>query len=141
MAGSTFHVEIVTPQEKVFEGEVASVTVPGSVGPFQVLVNHAPIVTELEVGDIKVVNGGGEEFYFATSGGFAEMRNNRLSVISDSVETASAIDIQRAESSRIRASERIAAGRAHTEQVDIARAEAALARATNRLRVAGKFGR
>ena len=139
MAGSTFHVEIVTPQETVFDGEVVSVTVPGSVGPFQVLVNHAPIVTELEVGDIKVVDKSGQAFYFATSGGFAEMRNNRLSVISDSVENASTIDIQRAESSRVRASERIAAARAHTEQVDIVRAEAALARATNRLRVAGRF--
>ena len=50
-----FHVEIVTPQQVVYAGEVESVTLPGIVAPFQVLVNHAPILTALEIGDIKIV--------------------------------------------------------------------------------------
>ena len=136
----TFHVEIVTPQRMVFQGEVEAVTLPGVVAPFQVLFNHAPIVTELEAGDIKIIDGAGRDHHFATSGGFAEMRNNRLTVIAETVEAAEDIDIDRARRARTRAEERVHEARAaRNAEIDRARAEAALARAMNRISVAGRM--
>ncbi|MEO5928674.1 MAG: F0F1 ATP synthase subunit epsilon [Candidatus Kapaibacterium sp.] len=137
MADKTFHVEIVTPRSQVFSGEASMVTLPGVMGPFQVLYNHAPILTELEIGDIRIVGDGQREHHFATSGGFMEMNNNRLTVIAETVESAEAINAERAESARQRADERIHEGRReHNKEIDMVRAEAALARATNRLKVA-----
>src|SRR5512147_806666 len=107
MADNTYHVEIVTPRGMVFQGEVVAVTLPGSVAPFQVLRNHAPILTELEVGDIKVEESGKDDKHFATSGGFAEMKYNRLTVIAETVEPAEDIDVHRAEKARERAEERV----------------------------------
>ncbi len=141
MASRTFHVEIVTPQQTVFEGEAVAITLPGVLGPFQVLYNHAPIITELEVGDIRLVDAEEREHRFATSGGFIEMNHNRLSVIAETIEASSAIDVDRAERARVRAEERIREGHASRESgIDVTRAEAALARATNRLRIAGRVG-
>lgn len=139
MADKTFHIEIVTPRELVFSGEASLVTLPGVVAPFQVLVNHAPIVTQLEVGDIKVVTSDNQELHFATSGGFLEMNHNRMTVIAETAETASAIDSERAERAYRRAQERISEGRrTHDAAIDITRAEASLARAMNRLKISGR---
>ena len=138
MADSTLHVEIVTPRGVAYQGDVIAVTLPGAVAPFQVLRNHAPIVSELEVGDIKVEEAPNREMHFATSGGFAEVNNNRLTVIAETVEPASDIDVNRAERARQRAEDRVREARVnHDAEIDAARAEAALARATNRLKVAG----
>jgi F-type H+-transporting ATPase subunit epsilon len=135
----TFHVEIVSPQRMVYEGEAESVTLPGAVAPFQVLYNHAPILTELEVGDIKIVDGAGRETHIATSGGFAEVKVNRMSVVAEAAEVAPEIDVKRAEAARARALERVHEARQNPRgDVDIVRAEAALARATNRLAVADR---
>ena len=81
MADKTFHVEIVTPRSQVYSGEATMVTLPGIVSPFQVLYNHAPILTQLEVGDLKIVGPDQRETHFATSGGFVEMKDNQLTVI------------------------------------------------------------
>ena len=135
----TFHVEIVSPQRMVFEGEAESVTLPGTVGPFQVLVNHAPILSELEVGDIKIVDAAGHEIHIATTGGFAEVKDNKMSVLAEAAERSSEIDVHRAESARERAHERVtAARRDHRTDVDMDRAQIALARAMNRLAVADR---
>ena len=132
----TFHVEIVSPQRMVYEGEAESVTLPGSVAPFQVLYNHAPILTELEVGDIRIVDAAGHEVHVATSGGFAEVKENRMTVIAEAAEASSEIDPKRAEQARQRAMERVMAARQNPRSdIDMLRAEAALARATNRLKV------
>ncbi len=139
MAGKTFHIEVVTPRRIVFQGEALAVTLPGVVSPFQVLVNHAPLLTELEVGDLKIVDEKEHEHHFATSGGFAEVKNNVLTVIAETVESAEEIDVHRAERSRSRAETRIKEARAtHDRTVDMVRAEAALARSMNRLKVAGR---
>ena len=135
----TFSVEIVSPQRMVFQGEAESVTLPGVVAPFQVLYNHAPILTELEVGDIKVVDAQGRETHIATSGGFAEVRDNRMTVIAEAAEASTEIDTKRAERARERAAERVREARTNPRgDIDQIRAEAALARATNRLQVAAR---
>jgi F-type H+-transporting ATPase subunit epsilon len=137
MADKTFHIEIVTPRGMVYQGEVVSATIPGVVSPFQVLYHHAPILTELETGDIIVVDGANRTYHFATSGGFAEMKNNRLTVIAETVEPAGEIDTDRAERARQRAEQRVRDARVtHDAEIDAMRAEAALARAVNRLKVA-----
>ena len=137
MADKTFYVEIVTPKSQVFSGDATLVTLPGVMGPFQILYNHAPLLTQLEIGDIRIDGADGREHHFATSGGFVEMSNNRLTVIAETIEPAEEINVDRAERSRSRAEERVRQGRlAHDAAVDIARAEASLARATNRLRIA-----
>jgi F-type H+-transporting ATPase subunit epsilon len=135
----TFHVDIVSPTRQVFSGEAESVTLPGSVAPFQVLYNHAPILTELEIGDIKIVDAAGRETHIATTGGFAEVKENRMSILAEAAEAATEIDIKRAEAARLRAAERVQAARQNPRgDIDQIRAEAALARATNRLVVADR---
>jgi F-type H+-transporting ATPase subunit epsilon len=137
MADKTFHLEIVTPRAVVFQGEVISATLPGVLSPFQVLHNHAPILTGLETGDLIIVDAANKEHHYATSGGFAEMKKNHLTVIAETVEAASEIDAARAERARQRAETRVREARVvHDGTLDATRAEAALARALNRLKVA-----
>lgn len=139
MADKTFHVEIVTPRSQVYSGEATMVTLPGVMGPFQVLYNHAPILTQLEVGDLRIVGPDQREIHFATSGGFVEMSNNRMTVIVETIESASDIDVARAERAQSRAQERLQQARLHHDgSIDMARAEAALARSLNRIKVSGR---
>lgn len=135
----SFHVEIVSPHRKVYEGEAESVTLPGVVAPFQVLYNHAPILSELEVGDIRIVDAAGHEIHIATSGGFAEVKDNKVSVLAEAAEVASEIDVARAELARKRAAERVTEARLNPRgDIDMTRAQIALARAMNRLMVADR---
>lgn len=76
--------EIITPDKKVFEGEVSSVMVPGSKGRFQMLENHAAIVSTLINGTVKVKTSAGEES-FEVKGGVVEMLNNKVIILAESV--------------------------------------------------------
>ncbi len=87
-------VEIVTPQKTVFSGKAQSVTLPGSQAPFQVLINHAPIVSSLELGQIKIVDDNGNEILYATSDGFTEISNNVVSVLVETADSPNDIDIE-----------------------------------------------
>lgn len=78
------HLEIITPDKKVFEGEVSSVIVPGSKGRFQMLENHAAIISTLINGTVKVKTGSGEES-FEVKGGVVEMLNNKVIILAESV--------------------------------------------------------
>jgi F-type H+-transporting ATPase subunit epsilon len=129
-----FHVEIIAPNRVVYKDEVAAVSVPGTVGGFQVLYDHAPLVSSLEVGLIKVRDREGHDILFCTSGGFAEVRDNVMSVLVESAERSEEIDVQRARAARTRAELRL---RERKHDVDLVRAEAALRRSLNRLRLAG----
>lgn len=80
------HLEIITPDKKVFSGEISAVQVPGSKGSFSVLEYHAPIISTLEEGRIKVVERGAETFY-QISGGIIEVKNNNVYILAESVET------------------------------------------------------
>jgi F-type H+-transporting ATPase subunit epsilon len=87
-------VEIVTPQKTVFSGKAQSVTLPRSLAPFQVLFNHAPIVSSLELGQIKIVAEKGNELFYATSNGFTEVSKNVVSVLVETADTSTDIDIE-----------------------------------------------
>lgn len=79
-------VEIFTPESVVYRGKVRSITLPGTIGSFQVLYNHAPLISTLELGKVKVVDENGKEIYFVISDGFAEVKNNVVTVLVDSAE-------------------------------------------------------
>ena len=79
-------IEIVTPDTKIFEGEIKSVRVPGRKGSFQVLKDHAPIVSTLESGQVIMVDMDGKETVIGISGGVIEGKANRIILLADSVK-------------------------------------------------------
>ena len=78
-------IEIVTPDKKIFDGEIKSVRVPGRKGSFQVLKDHAPIVSTLENGSVIMVSPEGIETIYEITGGVIEVKANRIILLADSV--------------------------------------------------------
>jgi F-type H+-transporting ATPase subunit epsilon len=130
-----FHLEIITPSKVVFKDEATSLTAPGVLGSFQVLCDHAPFLSALEVGEMKVKDKNAKDTRYAVSGGFVEVKQNYVIVLADSAESVSEIDVDRAKASQARAEERL---RAKQENFDFERAHVSLARALNRLRISQK---
>jgi F-type H+-transporting ATPase subunit epsilon len=75
-------VELVTPQGKLFEDQAQAVTLPGATGSFQVLFNHAPIVSALDKGTVKIKQTGGEKRY-TIEGGFVEVSANKVAILAE----------------------------------------------------------
>ncbi len=78
-------IEIITPDEKIYEGQIKSVRVPGSKGSFQVLKDHAPIVSTLDNGPVIIVDHEGKELRFTISGGVIEVKMNNIILLAESV--------------------------------------------------------
>ena len=78
------YLEIITPDKKVFEGEVTLIQLPGSKGSFTILNNHAPIISTLEAGTVKVQDTSGKEQFFKINGGVVEQLSNKLVVLVES---------------------------------------------------------
>ena len=127
---SAFTLEIATPTRLLEAGEVSYIRCPGTDGSFGVMSGHREAVIELDVGEIKVTQGGKDLFY-STSGGFAEITKEKVQLLVETVEKADEIDSGRAEASLNRAKGRVSGA----DGSDSKRAEAALFRAVNRLRV------
>jgi F-type H+-transporting ATPase subunit epsilon len=130
-----FSLEIITPSKTAFIGQVTSITVPGVKGEFQVLLNHAPLMSNFEIGRIKLELPDGSEKILVTGGGVVEIVHNVVLLLADSIETPEEIDIQRAKNAAERAKKRLSD---REKEIDIPRAEISLARALNRLKYAGK---
>ncbi len=129
---ATFQLEIITAERELYSGEVASVTAPGTGGQLTILPNHAPLLTQLDPGEL-IIRGDGEPNLLAVTGGFLEVLGNRVVVLADAAEQPDEIDIERAESALKRAQERLA----HREEdIDFERAMRAVARSRARLGVA-----
>ena len=130
-------VEIVTAEKVVqVEEDIDVLIVPGSEGQLALLPRHAPLMTTLDVGEL-VFRRGGDETNFAVTGGFLEIRNDKVVVLADAAEPGDDIDITRAEEAKVRAEERLAnAAEDSASATDLARARAAMQRALLRLRVA-----
>jgi F-type H+-transporting ATPase subunit epsilon len=130
-----YKLSIVTPEKIVYEEDVSSIIAPGMVGYLGIMTDHAPIITSLKPGKLSVKDKSGNEIIFAISGGFLENSGNRCTVLADSAEFASDIDIERARGSLERAKQRVrnAAG-----DINIGRARDSYERAKNRLKVASK---
>lgn len=75
--------EIITPEEKVFEGEVTSVQLPGVTGKFEILNNHAPIISSLTKGRVRVIDTNNNTEHYDINGGVIEMQNNKVIVLAD----------------------------------------------------------
>ena len=104
---ATLKLEIVTPDAKVFSGEVDMVTLPGVEGEMGILPQHVPLMTQMSAGEI-IVRKGGEDFFLATGEGFVEITGDRVSVLTDMAIRAENIDEARAEEARRRAEARLA---------------------------------
>ncbi len=132
MAG--IRLDIVTAERQVYSDEVDVIVAPGIEGELAILPHHAPLMTTLQPGELRVKQGG-EEFSLAVSGGFLEVRPDRVTILADAAERAEEIDIARAEEAKLRAEEQL--GRPATE-VDSVRAEASLRRSLVRIKVGEK---
>ncbi len=135
MAG--IRLDIVTAERVVFSEEVDIILAPGAEGQLGILPHHAPLMTILQPGELRVRKGG-EEIPMAISGGFLEVRPDRVIVLADSAERAEEIDVARAEEAKRRAQERLAKP---APGVDTNRADIALHRALARLKVVEKAAR
>ena len=128
---NTIQLEIVTPTRILDEGQVSYVRCPGADGSFGVMANHIEGIIVLDVGEVKVRKDN-QEKYLSISGGYAEIMEDRLELLVESVEKSSEIDSERAEMSMERARTRKSE---QDPELNEARIEASLARALNRLRV------
>ncbi len=125
------HLEVVTPDKQLLSEDVDYVSAPGFEGEFGVLPGHIPYVSALRVGVLSYVKNGIRERIFV-SGGFAEVMDNRVTVLAESAERSEDIDLARAERARERAEQRLEQER-KGEKVDVTRAHAALQRAVMRI--------
>jgi F-type H+-transporting ATPase subunit epsilon len=126
------HLEVITPERKVYEDDVDMVIAPGSEGYLGILPHHAPLLTALGPGEFRVQKGGVEEV-LAVFGGFMDVRGDRVTVLTDAAEHLEEIDVQRAQEARERAQRAIQTGA--MTAADEALARASLERALVRLRV------
>jgi F-type H+-transporting ATPase subunit epsilon len=125
-------VEIVTGERVVFsEEDVDMVIAPGSDGVLGILPKHAPLITTLSAGELRVKKGGSEQS-LVVFGGFMEVTGEKVVVLADTAERAEEIDVERADSARRRAEESI---RQRGAEIDLLEAELALRRAAIRLQV------
>jgi len=126
--------DIVTAEQLVYSEEVDMVVVPGIDGEMAILPHHAPLMTMLQPGELLVRNQG-TEISMAVTGGFLEVRPDRITVLADAAERAEDIDAARAEEAKQRAQQRLSG---KLDEAGQGRAEAALQRSLIRLKVAEK---
>jgi len=131
----SFQLEIVTPEKKVVDTTAEEVQIPGKNGYLGILPGHAPLITELAVGEITFRGGSGSsnEQRLAVAWGFAEVLPNKVTILAESAERPSEIDVDRAREAKKRAEERLTSG---DTTVDVDRALDALQRAETRIEVA-----
>lgn len=130
----TFQLEIVTPEKMAVKDVAEEMQIPGKNGYLGILPGHAPLITELGVGEISYRKGG-QTYFLAVAWGFAEVLPDKVTILAETAERPQEIDVKRAEESKRRAEEALTNGK--TEE-DFTRAEDSLRRAETRLEVAEK---
>ncbi len=130
----TFQLEIVTPEKMVVKDAAEEAQIPGKNGYLGILPGHAPLITELAVGEITYQSGGATH-HLAVAWGFAEVLPDKVTILAETCERPEEIDVKRAQGAKQRAEERLKSG---SSDVDYTRAEDALQRAECRLQVAEK---
>ncbi|GHO88990.1 F0F1 ATP synthase subunit epsilon [Dictyobacter formicarum] len=128
---NTLHVEVVTAERELYNGEADIVDAPGSEGELGILPEHAPLLALLGPGPLQIKLRGEDNILFV-SGGFLEVSHDRVTILADTAEHAAEIDQARAEEARRRAQEHLEQARSNTERAEL---QAALLRAINRLKV------
>ncbi len=132
----SLRLEIVTPDKQVLNEEVDYVGAPGYDGEFGVLPNHIAFLSALQIGNLYYKKGGKSHYVFL-SGGFADVNNNKITILAESAEKAEEIDIERARKAKDRAEARL---QQQKEKIDFARAQAALQRSMARMRAREQTG-
>jgi len=135
MAGN-IHLEVVTPEKIVVSEEAQIVASPGTLGEFGVLSGHTPFLTTLNTGIMRYTDLNEKEYYVFVSAGFAEALPDKVTVLAESAERRSDVDLERAKAAMERAEKRLAEERSR-EDIDFARSRASLERATVRIRLVG----
>ena len=129
---SSIKLDIVTAEQVIYSDEVDVIVAPGIEGQLGILPHHAPLMTMLQPGGL-LIRKGDEELSLCISGGFLEVRPDRVIILADAAERADEIDVSRAEEAKRRAEERL---RQPTPEVDVTGTDVALRRALARLQVA-----
>jgi len=130
----TFQLEIVTPEKMVVNAAAEEIQIPGKGGYLGILPGHAPLITELAVGEISYRQGG-QTYYLSVAWGFAEVLPEKVTILAETAERPQEIDVKRAQESKQRAEAALKNGKT---EADFTHAEDALKRAETRLEVAGK---
>ncbi|MGO5000363.1 F0F1 ATP synthase subunit epsilon [Oceanisphaera sp. W20_SRM_FM3] len=132
MADFSFHLDIVSAEERLFSGIVQAVTVSGSEGELGIRYGHAPLLTSIRPGLVQYVTASGQQEVLYISGGMLEVQNSRVMVLADTAIRAEDLDLAKAEEAK-----RTAEAKLHSSSHDVNYAEAAadLARAMAKLRV------
>jgi F-type H+-transporting ATPase subunit epsilon len=130
----TLEFEIVTPEKLVVRDVAEEMQIPGKSGYLGILPGHAPLITELAVGEISYKNSG-YTHRIAVAWGFAEVLPDKVTILAETAERADEIDVKRAQEAKQRAEERL---RSNNPETDYNRAQIALERAEARLDVASK---
>ncbi|HLE52951.1 MAG TPA: ATP synthase F1 subunit epsilon [Anaerolineales bacterium] len=131
--------EIVSQDRRVWEGDADIIIVPGEMGEMGILPNHAPLLSTLKFGILKVRSEGREEF-FTVAGGIIEVQPNLVTVLADSAENIAEIDVARAEAARRRAEEMLKQA-PPTDDDAFMKMESALRRSNLRLEAVRRFRR
>ena len=130
----TIQLEIVTPDRMIVSDTAQEIQIPGKGGYLGILPGHAPLITEIAVGEITYCSGN-ETKHIAVAWGFAEVLPEKVTILAETAERAADIDVARAEQARQRAEARIKQGGA---DLDYQHEQEALKRAQTRIEVAGK---
>jgi F-type H+-transporting ATPase subunit epsilon len=133
----SFQLEIVTPEKLVVKDRAEEMQIPGKNGYLGILPGHAPLITELAVGQISYRNGS-DTHYLCVAWGFAEVLPDKVTILAETAERGEDVDCERAQKAKERAEKRLAS---NDPQVDVPRAQNALSRANTRLDVAAKEGK
>ena len=128
---ANIHVDIVSAEGQIFSGEASMVFVPGSQGELGIAPRHAPLLTTLKAGEVRVQSEGADEQTFYVGGGSLEIQPNLVTVLADTAARARDLDEAAALAAKQRAEDAV---RERTDKVDIAEAQAELARAVAQLR-------
>ena len=133
----SFQLEIVTPEKMVVKDQAEEMQIPGKNGYLGILPGHAPLISELSVGQISYRNGS-ETHYLCVAWGFAEVLPDKVTILAETAERGEDVDCERAQKAKERAEQRLSSG---DPEVDVPRAQDALARANSRLEAAAKEGK
>ena len=126
---NTFKLEIITPTQIFSEGQVSYVRAESPDGQFGIMSYHTAATVALGIGEVKVVKNG-KEYFYATTGGFADIQPESVLLLLETAELVSDIDVDRAEAAKKRAQDRL-----NDKNMDKARSRTAIAKAKNRLKV------
>lgn len=131
----SLHLEIISPNRTIVNEQVTYVSLPGVNGELGILPEHIPLMTALDIGKL-YYRQGSEIYYVFISAGFAEISDNKVTVLTEAAEKANEIDVARAQAAKERAKARLLKSE---EDIDMARAEAAMHRAIIRLNISSLF--